>query len=456
MGRGYILVCASTDPAWTPLFVNAAGVIMECGGTLSHGAVVAREMGIPAVVLPGATTLFRQDEVVTVDGRHGRVRRSAEAGEGAGAEASPDDTHIPPRLAPPPRSRRERAAARWRNRSLLAWMAYLLAAFLLPAEIVYEPSFAVMDWLLWPIVVALGKPAIVAVVAGSLAALTVVGQRVLTDHHRLREAKRRAAELNRQAGRLPANSPRRAAIRRLAGQVQVRILAATMLPLCLLLGPMIMTFVWFPTRVDPASWNAAPGSAVSVVAAIHSDLRSPVRISVAAPLYLDESSPASRTLPPIRETLEKLLAKRRIRSDLSSQPWEVQEAAERARQETVGDLQAYLQAGVPPRNVMWKVRAPDDASGRFPVTVTAGESPPVTLYVVLGDSHPPEPAKWVGGERSTLKSVRIAYPPSEQKRVFWAPLARLGRPGWDAGWLITYLVAYMPALILLRLVLRIP
>ena len=39
------------DPAWTPLFVNAAGLVLECGGTLSHGAVVAREMGLPAVVI---------------------------------------------------------------------------------------------------------------------------------------------------------------------------------------------------------------------------------------------------------------------------------------------------------------------------------------------------------------------------------------------------------------------
>ena len=38
LGSGYILVCPSTDPSWTPLFVNAAGLVLECGGTLSHGA----------------------------------------------------------------------------------------------------------------------------------------------------------------------------------------------------------------------------------------------------------------------------------------------------------------------------------------------------------------------------------------------------------------------------------
>jgi rifampicin phosphotransferase len=45
----YILVCPSTDPAWVPLFVHARGLVMETGGVLSHGAIVAREFGLPAV-----------------------------------------------------------------------------------------------------------------------------------------------------------------------------------------------------------------------------------------------------------------------------------------------------------------------------------------------------------------------------------------------------------------------
>ena len=45
----YILVCPSTDPAWVPLFVHAKGLVMETGGVLSHGAIVAREFGLPAV-----------------------------------------------------------------------------------------------------------------------------------------------------------------------------------------------------------------------------------------------------------------------------------------------------------------------------------------------------------------------------------------------------------------------
>jgi pyruvate,water dikinase len=56
---GDILVCRFTDPAWTPLFGIAAGIVTEIGGVLSHAAIVARERGIPAIVaVPNATTHF--------------------------------------------------------------------------------------------------------------------------------------------------------------------------------------------------------------------------------------------------------------------------------------------------------------------------------------------------------------------------------------------------------------
>ncbi|MCE3550076.1 phosphoenolpyruvate synthase [Pseudonocardia sp. RS11V-5] len=72
---GEILVCPSTDPGWTPLFLTAAGLVMEMGGTNSHGAVVAREYGIPAVVgVPGAVARIATGRRVVVDGTAGRVR----------------------------------------------------------------------------------------------------------------------------------------------------------------------------------------------------------------------------------------------------------------------------------------------------------------------------------------------------------------------------------------------
>ncbi|HEX6552105.1 MAG TPA: PEP/pyruvate-binding domain-containing protein [Ktedonobacteraceae bacterium] len=71
---GEILVALSTDPGWTPLFLTAAGLVMEMGGMMSHGAVVAREYGIPAVVgVPAATERITTGQQITIDGATGTI-----------------------------------------------------------------------------------------------------------------------------------------------------------------------------------------------------------------------------------------------------------------------------------------------------------------------------------------------------------------------------------------------
>jgi pyruvate,water dikinase len=71
---GEILVAPSTDPGWTPLFLTAGGLVMELGGPNSHGAVVAREYGIPAVVgVADATSVLRTGQCITVDGGAGTI-----------------------------------------------------------------------------------------------------------------------------------------------------------------------------------------------------------------------------------------------------------------------------------------------------------------------------------------------------------------------------------------------
>ncbi len=71
---GEILVCPGTDPAWTPLFLAAAGLVTEVGGLMTHGSVVAREYGIPAVVgVHDATTRLRSGDRVQVDGTTGII-----------------------------------------------------------------------------------------------------------------------------------------------------------------------------------------------------------------------------------------------------------------------------------------------------------------------------------------------------------------------------------------------
>lgn len=76
---GEILVAPSTDPGWTPLFLTAGGLVMEMGGANSHGAVVAREYGIPAVVgVREAVTRIKTGERITVDGSTGAVTTLAD------------------------------------------------------------------------------------------------------------------------------------------------------------------------------------------------------------------------------------------------------------------------------------------------------------------------------------------------------------------------------------------
>ena len=73
---GAILVARTTNPAWTPLFYRSAGVIAESGGPLSHGAVTARELGLPAVMsVRRALDLLRTGTRVRMDGAQGRVQR---------------------------------------------------------------------------------------------------------------------------------------------------------------------------------------------------------------------------------------------------------------------------------------------------------------------------------------------------------------------------------------------
>jgi phosphoenolpyruvate synthase/pyruvate phosphate dikinase len=77
MRVGEILVAPLTTPAWTPLFTRAAGIVTDVGGPLSHGSIVAREYGIPAVLgTGGATRRIQSGQVITVDGSSGIVTLS--------------------------------------------------------------------------------------------------------------------------------------------------------------------------------------------------------------------------------------------------------------------------------------------------------------------------------------------------------------------------------------------
>jgi pyruvate,water dikinase len=71
---GDILVTAYTDPSWSPLFVAINGLVTEVGGLMTHGAVIAREYGLPAVVgVESATQVIRDGERIRVHGTDGYV-----------------------------------------------------------------------------------------------------------------------------------------------------------------------------------------------------------------------------------------------------------------------------------------------------------------------------------------------------------------------------------------------
>ncbi len=78
---GDVLVAHTTEPSWTPLFINAAAVLLEVGGELQHGALVAREYGKPCVAgIVNLTRSLTDGQMVEVDGDAGVVRLLSEPG----------------------------------------------------------------------------------------------------------------------------------------------------------------------------------------------------------------------------------------------------------------------------------------------------------------------------------------------------------------------------------------
>jgi rifampicin phosphotransferase len=87
---GDILVTAYTDPSWSPLFVAITGLVTEVGGAMTHGAVVAREYGLPAVVgVERATRLIRDRQRIRVNGTDGYIELLGDVEEPSGAERLP-------------------------------------------------------------------------------------------------------------------------------------------------------------------------------------------------------------------------------------------------------------------------------------------------------------------------------------------------------------------------------
>ena len=82
LDHGSVLVAEHTDPGWILIFPSALGVLVERGSLLSHAAIVARELGIPAIVsVPGVTSWLADGDLVELDGSTGVVRKLASEDE---------------------------------------------------------------------------------------------------------------------------------------------------------------------------------------------------------------------------------------------------------------------------------------------------------------------------------------------------------------------------------------
>jgi pyruvate,water dikinase len=342
--------------------------------------------------------------------------------------------------------------------------------FLLPGTWLYDGAMAGLDFFMLPLVEICGRPGTVAAVAAALAALSIVGQRLLTDNRRLAECKRRAGALRKQASRLADGSPRRGTLEQAASGVQLRLLSAALFPLLLILGPMVMVFLWFPARIDPASWNSAPGATVYVTARVEGDHAVAVKLVHAPELSLDDRSSASQTIMLIRPVLDRLLERWSARSAVPEDaPWELQAAARQTREEMLADLKGFLSGPMPARDVAWTLHTPEDKEGRFPLRVETEGWPPVGSAVVLGKRVAPEPKEDLGDGKGPVQIarpkttghpvewVKVAYRQHEVRgeSVFWQPVEWMVRP-WLPGWLIVYLLVYLPALLVLKWLLRVP
>jgi pyruvate,water dikinase len=102
--HGDVLVVNSTDPGWTPVFGVISGIVLETGGITAHGAMLAREYGLPAVQLPNATRLIADGGRIEINGETGLVVLcdSGDTAPVAPPDGSPPDGSPPDGSQPNP------------------------------------------------------------------------------------------------------------------------------------------------------------------------------------------------------------------------------------------------------------------------------------------------------------------------------------------------------------------
>lgn len=449
LGKGYVLVCSSTDPSWTPLFVNAAGLVLECGGALSHGAIVARELGLPALVLDDATCRFTEGEILTLDAGRGLIYRGA-----LSESLYSDKTEIPKDFQPPPVGLCERHSTKRGLMFACVWAVLLLLFYLLPAPWLKDRIFGFLDSVLWPLVPKLGMPGTVAVIAVFFGILPLILQKFLTDNERLLAARNRAATLRRLSKELPKESATKRDMEKLAAPVTMRILKASMTSLAFVLGPMMLIFLWLPERLDPASWNATSGQTMSILAELSGEWDQPITLDLPEPLEFESLGGESKTPPPIRQALVALRQEWAQASDTTSFPWELRATAEQVHVDMLGSLDQFLAREIPPQKLSWRIRVPEGADGHHLVKIDTGKSTSASLMLAFGNAAPPAPDE-VFFTEGPVHSLKAIYPRALTKNHFWTPILKGSGEPFDFGWLGVYLFAYLPTMVGVKKLLRV-
>ncbi len=257
----YLLVAESTDPDWTPLLAACGGLVVERGGSLSHGAIVCRDFGIPAVVIEGAGRLLDTGVDAFLDADAGELRiGSSPGGEDEDSKPGEWDPGPEPYCAPSPTGAGRRAA--------FGLVFAILASLLMVSVGELSSRLAglaglVLDW--WPLAGASPFNSIlVASLLGALASLGVLA--LSSDRRKLRRMRVRLRWYRKKTKQAQAAGRENTVVklrRRMAAAksdrflVLLRPIAWTFLPLCL-------GFIWVNDRF--AAEPISPGSRFRVTA----------------------------------------------------------------------------------------------------------------------------------------------------------------------------------------------
>jgi hypothetical protein len=223
------------------------------------------------------------------------------------------------------------------------------------------------------------------------------------------------------------NAPRRSVLSSIAADVERRTIGAGLASLGMLLGLFVLSFLWLGARMD--RHNPRPGAAARVLVTVDPDFREPITLRAGSPLHLDEASSATRSVWPVRETLERLAARQRLSKT----------------QQT--DLEKYLHRGVPAQTLSWIVRS--DTPGSFPVMFVLPKARLIVQFVAFGDQSPPPDDQSV--RHHPIQSVKVESAASQPALWNFTGIRLLNR---EVGWRWIYLGAYLSAWLLFRRLMR--